>query len=186
MPNIVYFDLETQRSFGEVGGFTQKHKMGVSVAVTYSTANASYRIYQESEMQELVQELTRADLVVGYNHINFDYGVLQSYTVFDILEQTRNFDMLVDVEQRLGHRLKLDSIASATLGVGKTADGILALKWWAEYKRSGNHELLLKIAEYCCYDVKVTKMVYEYGVAQGHIKYEDRNQKVLELEVSWK
>lgn len=185
MPNIVYFDLETQRSFGEVGGFNQKHKMGVSVAVTYSTGSGEYRIYQENEMQALVDELTRADLVVGYNHIGFDYGVLQSYTVFDLLETTTNFDMLVDVEQRLGHRLKLDAIASATLGVGKTADGILALKWWAEYKRNGDKELLLKIAEYCCYDVKVTKMVHEYGVAHGHIKYEDRNQKIVELPVQW-
>lgn len=156
------------------------------MAVTYSTAAETYRIYQESEMQELVQELTRADLVVGFNHISFDYGVLQSYTVFDLLEQTQNFDILVDVEQRLGHRLKLDSIASATLNVGKTADGIMALKWWAEYKRNGDKERLMKIAEYCCYDVKVTKMVHEYGVAHGHIKYEDRNQKIVELEVPWK
>jgi DEAD/DEAH box helicase domain-containing protein len=160
--------------------------MGISVAVTYSTARGGYIIYPETEMQALIQELTRADLVVGFNHISFDYGVLQSYSVFDLLEQTHNLDMLVDIEKTLGHRLKLDSIASATLGTGKTADGLDALKWWQEHKRTGSPEPMMKIAEYCCYDVKVTKMVYEYGVAQGHIKYEDRNQKVIELEVSWK
>ena len=69
MPNIVYFDLESQRSFSDVGGFSQKHKMGVSLAVTYSTATEQYRIYPESEMQELINELTRADLVVCYNHM---------------------------------------------------------------------------------------------------------------------
>ena len=114
MANIVYFDLETQRSFSDVGGATQKHKMGVSVAVTYSSVDGQYRIYQENELQELITELTRADLVVGFNHLSFDYAVLQSYAVFDLLEQTVNLDMLVEVEKKLGHRLKLDSIASAS------------------------------------------------------------------------
>ena len=40
--NIVYFDLETQRSFGDVGGFSNKGKMGISIAVTYSTARGTY------------------------------------------------------------------------------------------------------------------------------------------------
>jgi DEAD/DEAH box helicase domain-containing protein len=186
MPNIVYFDLETQKSFSDVGGFSQKHKMGVSVGVTYSTATGQYTIYQESEMQALVQELTRADLVVGFNHIGFDYGVLQAYTVFDLLEQTQNLDMLVDVEKTLGHRLKLDSIASASLGMGKTADGLDALKWWQEYKRTGDPAPLLKIAEYCCYDVKVTKLVHEYGVANGYVKFADRNGHEQQCAVDWK
>jgi uncharacterized protein YprB with RNaseH-like and TPR domain len=186
MPNIVYFDLETQRSFSDVGGFSQKHKMGVSVAVTYSTAKGEYTIYPESEMQALVQELTRADLVVGFNHIGFDYGVLQSYAVFDLMEQTQNLDMLVDVEKTLGHRLKLDSIASASLGTGKTADGLDALKWWQEHKRTGNAEPLMKIAEYCCYDVKVTRMVHEYGIEHGFLKYADRNGQEQQCAVSWK
>jgi DEAD/DEAH box helicase domain-containing protein len=186
MPNIVYFDLETQRSFSDVGGFSQKHKMGVSVAVTYSTDRGEYTIYPESEMQALVQELTRADLVVGFNHIGFDYGVLQSYSVFDIIEQTRNLDMLVDIEHTLGHRLKLDSIASASLGTGKTADGLDALKWWQEHKRTGQPEPLLKIAEYCCYDVKVTKMVHEYGREHGFVKFADRNGQIQQCAVSWK
>jgi uncharacterized protein YprB with RNaseH-like and TPR domain len=186
MPNIVYFDLETQKSFSDVGGFSQKHKMGVSVGVTYSTATGQYTIYQESEMQALVQELTRADLVVGFNHIGFDYGVLQAYTVFDLLEQTQNLDMLVDVEKTLGHRLKLDSIASASLGMGKTADGLDALKWWQEYKRTGDPAPFLKIAEYCCYDVKVTKLVHEYGVANGYVKFADRNGHEQQCAVDWK
>ncbi len=32
---VVVFDLETQRSFDEVGGRSQFHKLGVSVAVAY-------------------------------------------------------------------------------------------------------------------------------------------------------
>ena len=37
MRDIVYSDLETQRSFGDVGGAANKDKMGISVGVAYST-----------------------------------------------------------------------------------------------------------------------------------------------------
>lgn len=184
--NIVYFDLETQRSFGDVGGFSQKAKMGVSVAVTYSTARGTYEIYTEKEMDKLGEELIRADLVVGWNHMQFDYPVLQPYVFHTLAEQTINLDMMLDLETRLGFRLKLDSVASASLGTGKSADGLDALRWWQEHKKSGDFAPLRKIAEYCAFDVKVTKCVHEYALAHGSLKYDDRNGKTLEVAVDWK
>jgi len=44
---------------------------------------------------------------------------------------------------------------------------------------------MMKIAEYCCYDVKVTKEVHEYGIKHGHLKYNDRNGHPAEVEVDW-
>lgn len=184
--NIVYFDLETQRSFGDVGGYANKDKMGISVAVTYSTARGSYEIYPEDEMDKLAEELVRADLVVGWNHMQFDYPVLQPYVFHSLADQTINLDMMLDLESRLGFRLKLDSAASASLGTGKTADGLDALKWWQEYKKTGNKEPLMKIARYCAFDVKVTKCVHEYGLAHGHIKYAEKSGRITQVEVDWK
>lgn len=186
MPGIVYFDLETQRSFSDVGGAAHKDKMGISVGVTYSTETEKYVIYDESNIDEMVDQLIKADLVVGYNHVQFDYPVLQSYTIFDLPSQTLNCDMLLDVEKVLGHRLKLDSIAQASLNAKKTADGLEALKWWQLYKKTGEKEHLLNIAEYCCYDVKVTKEVYEYGLEHGFVKYLDRSGNEQEVEATWK
>lgn len=183
--NIVYFDLETQRSFTAVGGAANKHKMGVSVAVTYSTARGGYEIYPEDEMHRLGEELMRADLVVGWNHEQFDYPVLQSYLIATLAEQTRNLDMMLDLERKLGFRLKLDSVASATLGTGKSADGLDALRWWQEHKKAGDFAPLRRIAEYCAFDVKVTKCVHEYALRHGHLKYADRNQRIVEVEVDW-
>jgi DEAD/DEAH box helicase domain-containing protein len=185
MRDIVYFDLETQRSFSDVGGTQHRDKMGVSVAVTFSTRDNEYRIFGEDEMDALVERLCRADLVVGFNHLHFDYPVLQGYTVLDLESQTVNLDMLVDLEQRLGFRLKLDAVASATLGTGKTADGLDALKWWKQYKKTGESEWLLKIAEYCAYDVKVTRMVHEAGVGAGKLQFHDRAGALQEVEVDW-
>lgn len=186
VPGIVYFDLETQRSFGDVGGSAHKDKMGMSVGVTYSTETGRYHIFNEESVAELVEQLIKADLVVGYNHVQFDYPVLQAYTIYDLATQTVNCDMMLDIEEILGHRLKLDAVAQASLNASKTADGLDALKWWQLYKKTDDLTHVLKIAEYCCYDVKVTKEVYEFGLKHGIVKYADRNGNNQEVVASWK
>lgn len=186
MSETVYFDLETQRSFNDVGGSSNIVKMGVSVACAYSTRTGEYHLYREDELDALVELLVKADLVVGYNHVRFDYGVLEAYTVLALADQTVNLDMLLDLESHIGRRLRLDAVASATLNVGKTAVGTDALKWWQEYKKAGSSEPLMKIAEYCAYDVKVTKCVHEYGVEHGHVKYLDNSGIEQIVPVQWK
>lgn len=176
--NIVYFDLETQRTANDAGGWDRKRDMGMSIGVTYSTAGCAYRIYSEKQVNALVDELMRADLVVGYNVINFDYEVLMGYTILDLPSQVPTLDLLVELEKKLGHRLGLDAVATATLGVGKTGDGLDAIRWWREGK-------ILDIAEYCCFDVKVTKLVHEHGVEHKHLLYTDRFQQKRRVEIDW-
>ena len=175
--NIVYFDLETQKSADEVGGWDKISLMRLSVAVTYSTAEGGYKIYGEKQVNELITELQRADLVVGFNILRFDYEVLHGYTTFD-LRQLPTLDMLAVLQNTLQHRLSLDSIATATLGVEKTAEGMQAIHWFREGK-------MLEIAEYCCYDVKLTKLVHEYGVQNRQLHYQNRFGKKLTVAVGW-
>ena len=115
---------------------------------------------------------------MGFNILHFDYEVLMGYTVLDLPSQLATLDLMLDIEKTLGHRLKLESLAQATLGVGKTAEGIDAIKWW----RQGR---LLEIAEYCCFDVKVTRLVHEYGHENGELFYNDRFSNKQRLEVRW-
>ena len=175
--NIVYFDLETQKSAEEVGGWGNISKMGMSVGVTYSTAAGEYKIYGEKQVNDLITDLQRADLVVGFNNLRFDYEVLHGYTAFD-LTQLPTLDMLVVLNETLGHRLSLDSIATATFDVEKTAEGLQAIRWFKEGK-------LAEIAEYCCYDVKITKLVHEYGVHHRLLHYANRFGKKLTVPVKW-
>ena len=175
--NIVYFDLETKHSADEVGGWSHIDKMGMSIGVTYSTARGDYKIYGEPEVEELIKELQRADLVVGFNHIRFDYRVLEGYSIFDF-SQVPSLDMLIVLNEKLGHRLKLDSIAQATLGCEKSAEGLQALEWFKQGK-------MTEIAEYCCFDVKITKLVHEYAAAHGHLFYNNRFGNKLKVEVEW-
>jgi DEAD/DEAH box helicase domain-containing protein len=177
MKNIVYFDLETQRSADEVGGWDKIGRMGLSVAVTYSTSRGGYAIYGEKQVGDLIRELQRADLIVGFNNLRFDYEVLHGYTALD-LRQLPTLDMLVVLQNQLQHRLSLDSIATATFGVEKTAEGLQAIEWFKEGK-------LLEIAEYCCYDVKITRLVHEYGAQNRQVHYHNRFGKKLSVAVSW-
>jgi len=176
--DIVYFDLETQRTANDVGGWDKKHEMGMSVGVTYSPADGQYEIFPESRVQDLINRLKRADLVVGYNILRFDYEVLMAYTVLDLPDQLRSLDLLIDIEKSAGHRLKLEDVAQGTLGVGKIADGLDAIRWWREGK-------VLQIAEYCCFDVKVTRLVHEYGAANKELFFSDRFGRKQRLEICW-
>jgi DEAD/DEAH box helicase domain-containing protein len=149
----------------------------MSIGVTYSTARGDYKVYGEPEVEDLIKEIQRADLVVGFNHIRFDYRVLEGYSIFDF-SQVPSLDMLIVLNEKLGHRLKLDSIAQATLGCEKSAEGLQALEWYKQGK-------MAEIAEYCCFDVKITKLVHEYGAAHGHLFYNNRFGNKLKVEVEW-
>ena len=186
MRNIVYFDLETRLSAAQVGGWHETAKMGMSVGVTYSTKDSAYHIYTQERVEELIAELRTADLVVGYNHLGFDYGVLQAFTLWDMAGGTVNCDICTELSAKLGHRLKLDSVAKVTLGgCSKTAEGTDALRWWAEYEQTHDPEKLLLIARYCCFDVKVTMEVYKFGAANGYVLYENKKGEVEKIPVDW-
>ncbi|MDZ4789013.1 MAG: ribonuclease H-like domain-containing protein [Blastochloris sp.] len=176
--NIVYFDLETQKSAQEVGGWGNIRDMKVAIGVTYSTARGGYEIYTENQVGELIKELQRADLVVGFNIIRFDYTVLEPYACFDF-SQVPSLDLMVSIEEKIGHRVGLDAVAEASMGINKTADGMEALKWWKQGR-------VAEIAEYCCYDVKATKLVHEYGANHGKIYFESNKTRLKqEVLVDW-
>ncbi len=179
MKNIVYFDLETKKLAAEVGGWDRKDEMLMSVGVLYISKYGEYRIYQENRVEEMIEEMKRADLVVGFNTIGFDYQVLKRYYMWDLGATLSSLDICEYFTSRMGHRIGLESIAQASFGVGKIAEGTDAVKWWREGKKS-------LVAEYCCFDVKVTKMVHEFGLENGFILYSDRQGKSQKFEVDWK
>ena len=175
--NVVYFDLETQKSADEVGGWDKIRDMRMSIGVTYSTTRGDYRIYHEKAVDDLLSELQRADLVVGFNNLRFDYEVLHYYTVYD-MRQIPTLDVLIELQNTLQHRLSLDAVAGATLGVEKTGEGMQAIQWFREGR-------LMEIAEYCCYDVKITRLIHEYGARHKQLFYTNRFGSKLTVPVGW-
>jgi DEAD/DEAH box helicase domain-containing protein len=174
---VVVFDLETQRSFAEVGGRSQFHRLGVSVGVAYRYDLDEFLVVKEETISELISLLLEATLVVGYNIRGFDYEVLRAYTE-ENLQKLPTFDLMFDLEERLGFRPKLDSVASATLGEGKIADGMQALEWW----RMGEID---KIIEYCQEDVRVTRDLYDFGKRHRWVQVARFGGKPRKVEVAW-
>jgi len=114
---------------------------------------------------------------VGFNNLRFDYEVLHGYTVFD-LTQLPTMDMLVVLADTLKHRLSLDSIAEATFGLAKTSEGLQAIEWFRQGK-------MMEVAEYCCFDVKLTRMVHEFGATNRQLFYKNRFGARLSVAVNW-
>jgi DEAD/DEAH box helicase domain-containing protein len=174
--NIVYFDLETKYLADEVGGWDNIHRLGLAVAVTYSTVRGGFAHYTEDSVGALIEELSQADLVVGFNLLRFDYTVLRPYTECDLC-QLPTLDILQHLYRRLGHRVKLDSCARATLGVNKSADGIQSVQWF----RAGHID---KVIRYCEQDVDIVRQLHEYGRANKHIYITDGSLR-RRVKVNW-
>jgi DEAD/DEAH box helicase domain-containing protein len=90
-----------------------------------------------------------------------------------------SFDLLKDLKRRLGHRLSLDSLAQATLNLGKTANGLQSLQWWKEGK-------IQLIADYCRQDVQVLVDLVGFARKNGFVRYGDKmTGEVFTVKVDW-
>lgn len=176
--DIVVFDLETMRDFTEVGGREHLDKLGVSVVGAYSYAQNAYLTYEARELAQFETVLASAGLIVGFNIRGFDLPVLQPH-VSVALKELPVLDLMDNIVERLGFRVALDSLARASLGTTKSADGLQAVRWW----REGN---IAAIKEYCLQDVRITKELYEFGKTQRHVCYLSRQTGRKEsVPVSW-
>jgi DEAD/DEAH box helicase domain-containing protein len=176
--NLVYFDLESQKLFNEVGG-RDASRLLLACGVTWSTERNDFAVYWEKDAAALVAELKAADRVVGFNIMHFDYEVLRPYAPNVNFRSIRSVDMLQDIQRALNFRLSLDSIAKATLGTTKTADGLQSVQWFREGE-------LEKVAEYCKSDVDITRRVHEFGREHGFVYYYSRLGSKLKVPVNWK
>ncbi len=179
--NILVLDVETQKSFKEVGKSKAMSlsKLKVSVVCVYDYLTEVYSSYEEKEMTKFGERLQTADLIIGFNIRRFDMAVLQPY-LFRPVEQFPVLDLLDDIEKARGHRVSLDSVARATVKEGKSGDGAEALVLFKE----GRMEELKK---YCLDDVRLTKNVYEFGCKEGKIHFTSTwDFKTHEVPVDWK
>ncbi len=174
--NVVVFDLETQKLAQDVGGWKNISKMRLSLGVAH-TREQGFLTFTEDNVSELIALLKAADLVVGFNHVRFDYEVLRAYTSED-LKALPNLDILLDVQGVLGHRLALDHLAENTLGEKKSGSGLDAQRWFLD----GKMDLLEK---YCRDDVRITRNLFLFGMEKGFLLYRPRDREVTRVRVDW-
>lgn len=164
----VVFDLETQNIFDDVGSYDPT-ALSISVASAYDYGTDTYTTVAIDELQKLWPVIERADALVGYNSNHFDIPLLDKYYPGD-LTHIKSIDILESIKNSLGRRLRLDTIASATVGAKKSGHGLDAVRWWREGKVD-------EIKKYCEQDVKVTKKVFDYALEKGHVLFKDGSRK---------
>lgn len=158
----ITFDIETEGDFRGNGDFSN---LEVTVVGIHDSETKKYSSFLRHELGSLWPILERADILVGYNSDHFDIPILGKYYAGD-LTKIKSIDLLKEVKNVLGRRLKLDNLAEATLGKGKIANGLEAVDWW----KNGEFE---KVREYCLDDVRITNELYLYAKKKKSLKYRD-------------
>ncbi len=172
----IIFDIETKNLFEEVGS-NDPAALDISVIGIYDSSTDAYTAYTDKELKQVWPIIESADVLITYNGDHFDIPLLNKYYPGD-LSKIKSLDLLVEIRAVLGRRLKLDSIAEATLGKKKIGHGLEAVEWY----KQGEIE---KIKKYCLEDVKITKEVYEYALRKNHLKYKDNGElKQIKLDTS--
>ena len=171
------FDIETQKSAAEVGGWNKAEKMLVSVAVVYDAGLDEYLVFREGEVNALIAHLQGLELVVGFNNKRFDNQVLYGYAEHSLATHP-TLDILEVVKNQLGYRLSLNNLAENTLGVQKSADGLMALKWY----RQGRID---KIITYCTKDVEVTRDLFLFGLENGYLLFKNKAGSLVRCPVDF-
>lgn len=159
----ITLDIETTAK--APGGRIDPALMELAIICIHDSETNTYDSFVEEDLPRLWPILEHADALIGYNSDHFDIPILNKYYPGD-LTQIKSIDLLSAIRESLGRRLKLDSVAEATLGKKKTGSGLQSIEWW----KNGEVE---KVRSYCLDDVKITKEIYEHALKNGYVKYMD-------------
>ncbi len=164
---VVTFDIETIGDFS--GGGWKPEDLELTICCIHDSETDTYDSFLKEELPRLWKVLEQTDILVGYNSDHFDIPILNKYYPGD-LTKMKSIDLMKEVQQVIGRRIKLDTIADATLGKKKSADGRMAMVWWKE----GN---IKKLREYCLRDVEITKKIFDHALTNNLLMYRELGSK---------
>ncbi len=167
----VVFDIETSNVFADVGK-NDASLLDISVVGVYEYAGDKYSIYEQNEFKSMWPIFESADLIIGYNSEHFDLPLLNKYYSGD-LTKIRHLDILKEIRNSYGRRMKLDQVAEGTLGTKKSGHGLDAVVWW----KNGDKE---KVKKYCLDDVRITKDVFDFAVKNNGLKFKE-DGKIIDI-----
>lgn len=175
--DFLVVDIETKTLVDAVGGWKNFKQLEVSIACAYDSKTDKFLSYTEDKLGDLVA-LCKERLLIGYNLLGFDLPILEKYGL-PPASDLDVFDIMVDIHNISGWKfVKLEKIAQATLGSGKSADGLMAVEWWKQGE-------VQKIIEYCLKDVEVTRDLFLHGLNKGFVKIEKADGSAAQFTVNW-
>lgn len=173
---MIIYDLEIQKCIAKNGetrlsdfeycdGFKDFFNMGFACAVTWDTARNEYRVFDEYMLDDLKAVFKRAEVIAGFNILNFDNNVLRPYE-FEIPD-SKCYDLLFEIARAAGtpndyKGLGLNAVCEANFQTKKTGNGADAPKLYQQ-KRFG------ELFDYCLADVRLTKQLLDRIIECGHI-----------------
>jgi len=170
------FDIESI-SNSAVRGHVDVNEQELIVVGVHDSLTDTYTSYDREDLPRLWPIIENADLLIGFNSDSFDIPLLNRYYPGNLLH-IRSLDLLSEVQKVLGRRIRLQSLAEATLGKGKSGDGLKAGEWWREGKKE-------QVRKYCIEDVRLTRELYDYALKNGVLKYKDlRDIRDIKLDTS--
>ena len=176
MPRAITFDIESI-SDSVVRGHIDVNEQELIVVAIHDSLTNEYTSFDKEDLPKLWPILEHADFLIGFNSDSFDIPLLNRYYPGD-LTHVPSLDLLSEVQKVLGRRIRLQSLAEATLGRGKSGDGLKAGEWWREGKKD-------LVREYCIEDVRLTRELYDYAMKNGVLKYKDlRDIRDIKLDTS--
>lgn len=172
----ITFDIESV-SDSMIRGRVDVAEQELTVVAIHDSLTGEFSSYFKEDLPLLWPVLEHADMLIGFNSDSFDIPLLNRYYPGD-LSHIRSLDLLSEVQKVLGRRIRLQSLAEATLGRGKSSDGLTAGAWWKEGKRD-------EVAKYCIEDVRITRELYDYALKNGVLKYKDlRDIRDIKIDTS--
>ena len=162
----IVLDIETKNFFQDVGK-NDPTLLDIALVAIHDSLTDSYYSYVEEELPKLWPILERADMLIGFNSDHFDIPLLNKYYPGDLIK-IRSLDILKEIKDSYGRRMRLDQLAEGTLGKNKTGHGDDAITWW----KVGDVE---KVRAYCLNDVKLTKELYDYALVNNSLTFKEGN-----------
>lgn len=163
--NWITFDIETY-SPGKLTYIDTK-EFRASVTGAYISWLDKYVAFFEEETKDFLDLILEADLVVGFNHLWFDLPVLQKYSHVDLLKYTNNYDIILEVEKKLGYKVKLNDLCKANFGDDIKTDT------YSQYKDYYWDGKWFELVDYCMNDVRLTNELFLKVLKGEPIKYRD-------------
>lgn len=160
---IITFDIETIGEFGS--GARALDNLELTICCIHDSETDTYDSFLKEDLPRLWKIFEHTDALVGFNSDHFDIPILNKYYPGD-LSKIRSIDLLKEISEVLGRRVRLDAVAEGTLGKKKSGSGLQAMQWWKE----GN---LKKLREYCLKDVQVTKEIFDHVLKNGTLTFKE-------------
>lgn len=160
----VVFDIETKNFFNDVGK-NDPSLLDIALVAIYDSLSDSYFSYLEEELSKLWPIIERANMLIGFNSDHFDIPLLNKYYPGD-LTKIKSLDILKEIKDSYGRRMRLDQLAEGTLGKNKSGNGADATNWW----KSGEVE---RVRQYCMDDVRITKELYDYALTHNKLIFKE-------------